>query len=496
MGQRGRFLGRIGLAVACTGLVAAACDDDDESPQSDVAGAQEQQATPTPSPSPTADADAEGTQAGAPTLADPALQVETIEGLTMPTQIAFIGENDLLVTEKSGAVQRVTDGEVVGPVVELATNYADERGVLGITTHPDFEENAYVYIYWTWTGQGEVPDGLFGPASEDIELVPELGNRVDRFTWDGERLNFDQNIIELASRTTDLTLDRRRGNHNAGVIKFGPDDKLYVVMGDQNARGQLQNVPGGPGVEGPGDLLGVVLRLNDDGSTPDDNPFVDEGEHLAKVWIYGIRNSFGYDFDPESGGFWLETNGQAAYDEIGRYEAAVNVGWIQMMGPLERFEDFKEIEVATDRQFDNPSFPPSMLADSAEEAQERMFMLPGALYREPVFSWRHAVAPTAVEFIEGDALGADYEGDMLVGDVNTGSLYHFELNGGRDGFDLPEDLSDGVNDNSPDDLIGELAAELFGEGFVVATDIKTAPDGTLWVTSAGSNALYHITRSE
>jgi glucose/arabinose dehydrogenase len=471
------------------------CDDDD-APQSDVAGAQEQQATPTPTPSPTAEGDAEGTQAEAPTLADSQLQVETIDGLTMPTQIAFIGENDLLITEKSGAVQRVTDGQVVGPVLELATNYADERGVLGITTHPDFEENGYVYIYWTWTGDGEEPDGLFGPASEDIELVPELGNRVDRFTWDGEQLSFDQNIIELASRTTDLTLDRRRGNHDAGVIKFGPDEKLYIVLGDQNARGQLQNVQDGPRVEGPGDLLGVVLRLNDDGSTPDDNPFLDEGEHLAKVWIYGIRNSFGYDWDPESEGFWLETNGQAAYDQIGRYEAGDNVGWIQLMGPPERFEDFKEIEVATDRQFDNPSFPPSMLADSAEEVQERLFMLPGAQYREPVFSWRHAVAPTAVEFIEGDALGADYEGDLLLGDVNTGSLYHFELNGGRDAFDLPEELADGVNDNSPDDLVGELAGALFGEGFLVATDIKTGPDGTLWVTSAGSNALYHITRSE
>src|SRR5690606_31246923 len=140
-----------------------------------------------------------------------------------------------------------TGGEVQQqPVLELAANYADERGVLGLTLHPDFETNNWVYVYWTWSGEGSVPDGLLGEATEDLEAVPDFGNRVDRFLWDGQTLTFDTNIIELPPRITDLTLDRRRGNHNAGVIDFGPDGKLYVAIGDQNVRSRLQNVADAP----------------------------------------------------------------------------------------------------------------------------------------------------------------------------------------------------------------------------------------------------------
>src|SRR5207249_1050850 len=128
----------------------------------------------------------------------------------------------------------------------------------------------------------------------------------------------------------------------------------------------------------PDHLLGVVLRLNDDGSAPTDNPFAGVGRDVAKVYAYGIRNSYGYDLEPTTGDLWLQVNGQAEYDEIGRYPAGSNVGWIQLMGPPERIRDYKAIEEGTERKFDNPSFPPSRLADAPEEAQNRLFMLPGA----------------------------------------------------------------------------------------------------------------------
>jgi hypothetical protein len=148
--------------------------------------------------------------------------------------------------------------------------------------HPAFDSNHFVYVYWTWSGQGGDPAGLLGAATDDIERVPALGNRVDRFLWDGSKLAFDRNIVRLPSKTTDLTLGRPRGNHDAGVIKFGPDGKLYVAIGDQNVRGQLQNVEDGPGLRAPEDLVGVVLRRNDDGTTPGDNPFVSTGPDAAQ----------------------------------------------------------------------------------------------------------------------------------------------------------------------------------------------------------------------
>jgi glucose/arabinose dehydrogenase len=424
-------------------------------------------------------------------MTDETLQVETIEGLNSPTQVVFLGANDLLVSEKNGRIVRVTDGSVVGPVLELAANYADERGVLGLTLHPQFAENRFVYIYWTWTGEGAVPEGLLGASSEDIELVLENGNRIDRFVWDGEQLTFDRNIIELPSKITDLTLDRRRGNHNGGVIAFGPDGKLYAVNGDHNVRGALTNVADGPSIEESG-LVGVVIRLNDDGSVPEDNPFIGEGGDAAKIFAYGIRNSFGFDFHA-SGQFWMEVNGQASYDQISRLTAGANAGWIQLLGPPERFDDYKALEIDTDRKLDNPSFPPENLAASSEEALSRLVLLPGAEYQEPAFAWRKALAPAGFHFMEGTALGDEYEGDLLVGDVNTGTLWHFDV--ATDGMSLILEgpLADGVNDNG-DDLVGEMTDNIFGEGFLVATDIETGPDGSLWVTSIAGSAIYHITK--
>lgn len=482
MSNNFRLLSGVALSILLIATLVSACSDDGDTADP----------TATPASSQTPATSEETPETGA-SLKDPSLQVERIDGLNSPTQLVFLGASDLLVSEKNGRVVRVTDGEVVGPVLELAANYADERGVLGLTLHPRFAENNFVYVYWTWTGEGEVPDGLFGDPSDDIELVPENGNRIDRFVWDGAQLTFDRNIIELPSKITDLTLDRRRGNHNAGVIAFGPDGKLYAVNGDHNVRGVLTNVADGPSIEESG-LVGVVIRLNDDGSVPDDNPFVTEGGDAAKIFAYGIRNSFGFDFHP-SGQFWMEINGQASYDQINRLTAGANAGWIQLLGPPDRFDDYKALEIDTARKLDNPSFPPEDLAASSEEALSRLVLLPGAEYQEPAFAWRYAVAPAGFHFLGGTSLGDQYEGDLIVGDVNTGSLWHFDVAADGMSLILEGPLADGVNDNEGE-LVGEMTDSVFGEGFLVATDIETGPDGSLWVTSIAKNAIYHITRNE
>jgi glucose/arabinose dehydrogenase len=483
---------RLGLLSAAVGgmliaaIIAPACDDDEDTDT----GAQATMPAETP-----AEGGGEATEVPEDVqLRDDNLQVETIDGVSSPTDIVFLGATDVLVSQKTGDIVRITDGEVQDePVLQLATNHADERGVLGMTLHPQFAQNSYVYIYWTWTGEGEVPDGLFGEGTDDIEQVPDLGNRIDRFVWDGEALTFDQNIIELPSRTTDLTLDRRRGNHNGGAMKFGPDGMLYLVMGDQNERGHLQNVEDGPAPSFPDQALGIVLRMNDDGTAAEDNPFAGQ-DGLEYVFVYGVRNSFGFDFDPQTGAFWLQSNGEESFDQLGRYEPGDNLGWIQLMSPPERFDDYKRLESGTERQLDNPSFPPDRLADSGEDAVSRLVLFPGANYRPPMFTWLYATAPAAIGFIDGAALGEEYDGDLLVGDVNTGALYHFELTDDRMSLLLEGPLADGVNDNTEDDLIGELRDNIFGTGFLVATAIEIGPDGTLWITSIPNNAVHHITR--
>ena len=140
----------VALAAVAMG-VAVACDDDNTDNEQPTAESTQGAATATGE----TPAEGGGEPQAEPTpaeaaLTDDALQMDAIEGIDQPTQMIFLAENDLLVGEKTGDIVRVTDGAVVGPVAELAANFHDERGVLGLTRHPQFEQNNYVYVYWTW----------------------------------------------------------------------------------------------------------------------------------------------------------------------------------------------------------------------------------------------------------------------------------------------------------------------------------------------------------
>jgi len=182
--------------------------------------------------------------ANGPSMLDPNLSVKTVvSGLSQPTSMAFIGNNDFFVLEKNtGKVQRVTNGAVQSPApLDLAVNSGSERGLLGIALHPNFQNNGFVYLYWTQSSTGV--------DSANLADVALLGNRVDRYIWNGVKLTFDRNLIKLHAYQADAN-QTLRGNHNGGVIRFGPDRKLYIQMGDNGRRGQLQNLRDGP--TGPG----------------------------------------------------------------------------------------------------------------------------------------------------------------------------------------------------------------------------------------------------
>ncbi|NHC45388.1 PQQ-dependent sugar dehydrogenase [Motilibacter aurantiacus] len=319
------------------------------------------------------------TQAGyaaSPTVVDPSLAVRTVaSGLVAPTNLAFLGPDDMLVTEKTtGRVQRVTNG-AVSTVLDLAVNSNSERGLLGMALHPGFPATPWVYLFWTQSSTGA--------DSTVAAEVPMLGNRVDRFVWNGSTLTQDRAIIATRSRQNDATNVNaagqvvERGNHNGGKIAFGPDGKLYIELGDQGRRGQLQNLADGPGCvtalpcpaipagNQPDDqhggpepdnahLTGAILRLNDDGSAPTDNPFYaagterggEVGANWQKVFAYGVRNAFGFAFDPISGDLWDSQNGDDSFAEINRVPAGSNLGWVQTMGPLARQAQYRAIESA------------------------------------------------------------------------------------------------------------------------------------------------------
>ena len=440
----------------------------------------------------------------APRMLDEFLAVEVAaSGLTEPTAIAFSGTSDFFVTEKStGQVHHVVDGDIGEPVLDLAVNFFDERGLLGIALHPEFGQNGFVYLYWTESGQGEASDGMLGADTDEPTELPDLANRVDRFTWDGSALTWDLNLVKLRSNTLNTdTSGRIRGNHDAGPLAFGTDGKLFVIIGDQNQRTQLQNLPD----EAPPDdinFTGVVLRLNDDGTTPSDNPFYDvgatlggeAGENVQMIWTYGVRNSFGLAVHPETGALWQTENGDDSWDEVNIFPAGSNSGWIQLMGPPERFAEFKQLESDSPDGMDNPDFPPDKLAANVDEARDRMLVLDGSEYVAPVFAWKYPVAVTSIGFVTDDSLGESSTDTAWLGTVLTDSLYRYPLAADGSGYELANDtgLSDRVDDNAQKGDVGESADYVVGQGFGVVTGIVQAPDGLVYVASLSGGAVYRI----
>ncbi|HEV8687327.1 MAG TPA: PQQ-dependent sugar dehydrogenase [Gaiellaceae bacterium] len=461
----------------------------------------------------------------APTVVDPNLAVRTAaSGLFTPISIAFLAPNDMFVLEKdTGKVQRVVNGQVQSTILDLAVNRASERGLLGVALHPQFFVNGKLFLYWT--------ESSTGADSGNLADVPLLGNRVDRFSWNGRKLTFEANIVKLRAFQADAG-QPLRGNHNGGVLRFGPDGKLYVVIGDNGRRGQLQNLVDGPfGPGRPDDqfggpqpdnahLTGVILRLNDDGKAPVDNPFFtagaamggEVGANIQKIFAYGLRNSFGMAFDPLSGTLWEQENGDDSFTELNRADPGFNSGWVQIMGPPERIQQFKTIETTVTPDPPDPfastyfglqqiRWPPTNIADTPEVGLSRLFMLPGAHYSAPEFSWKYEVAPAGIGFLSSQSLGPQYENDLFVGAARTflegGHLFHFNLTGNRQkiGVDDPR-LDDRVADNVHKWEITESESLLFGRNFGIGTDVQTGPNGNLYVVSLTDGAVYEIFRQK
>lgn len=454
-------------------------------------------------------------QPAGPTMLDPGLSVRTVvSGLTTPTTLAFIGADDLLVLEKNtGRVQRVTGGAVQGTVLDLAVNFGSERGLLGIAVHRAFPRDSRVYLYWT--------ESTTGADTSVLGETPLLGNRVDRYVWNGSALVFDRNLIRIRALQEDAG-QPARGNHNGGVLAVGRDGKLYVFVGDLGRRGHLQNLACGPTATCPGPtvpddqfggpvpdnahLSGVVLRLNSDGTAPRNNPFFragaavggEVGANIQKVFSYGHRNSFGLTVHPRTGDVWMQENGDDSFSEINRLTPGMNGGWIQIAGPVARVAQFKAIETTFGNQaLQQLRWPPTNIADTPQEALDRLVTPPGARYRDPEFSWVWEIAPGGMGFVRGSALGRQFAGDLFMGaatpNLAGGYLFRFDLT--RDGERIAVSdprLNDRVADNLAKHDITESESLLVGRDFGAVTDIEAGPSGNLFVVSLTHGAIYEL----
>ena len=381
----------------------------------------------------------------------PELDSEVVlSGIEYPTGMAFLGPDDILVLEQDkGTVQRVVQGQMLDTPV-LDVNVAnererfgihEERGLLGIAVAEDdgnSETPRYVFLYYT---EAEEEDG-----------GEPLGNRLYRY-------EFLDNELVNPKMLLDLPVGSDNPAHNGGVIKLGPDGNVYVMIGNLLGPGLSediehtldQNIEDGDQVEG----TGGILRVTQEGEVVDNSGILGEGHPLDKYFAYGIRNSFGMDFDPVTGNLWDTENG-GLYDEINLVFPGFNSGWNKIMGKAESKENF-----------------------DAEEDLENFDGM-GA-YSDPELSWQSGTVPTAILFFHSDRLGSDLENDIFIGTA-TGNLHHFDLQDGRTELELEGDLEDEVADDFEEGQSTIAASELG-----IITDLDVGPDGYLYGTSFDRN---------
>ncbi len=204
------------------------------------------------------------------------------ENLSIPWAIAFLPDGELLFTERGGKIKRLSGG-IVYEVSGVA--HLGEGGLQGLAVDPNFSANGFVFVYYT--------------TQKGASLV----NRVSRFVLENDSL-----------RNETVILDDVPGNvfHDGGRIKFGPDGLLYAATGDAG-RAEL--------AQDPNSLAGKILRLNPDGSVPEDNPF----SNFA--WSIGHRNVQGFDWSPVSGELVATEHGPSAHDEVNVIVRGGNYGW-------------------------------------------------------------------------------------------------------------------------------------------------------------------------
>ncbi|HSQ92363.1 MAG TPA: PQQ-dependent sugar dehydrogenase [Nitrospiraceae bacterium] len=227
------------------------------------------------------------------------LQLQSVlSGLSFPVGMALAPDGRVFFNERlTGRIRLINPQWQLVPTqfcqITIGTN--GEQGVLGLTLDPDFANNRFVYVYHT--------------ASSPLR------NRVVRYTDSSGSCTQETIILDNLPAST---------NHNGGIIQFGPDGKLYVIIGDAENTANAQNVTS---------LAGKVLRVNPDGSAPADNPFFSNtNTNAKKVYSLGHRNSYGFTFHGHTGHLWQTENGPSDNDEINRVVSSGNYGWPTVRG--------------------------------------------------------------------------------------------------------------------------------------------------------------------
>jgi glucose/arabinose dehydrogenase len=351
-----------------------------------------------------------------------------ISGLSAPTAIAFLPDGTMLVTELGGDLLRVDGPSMTTTLTSIPVCNSSEMGLLGIAIDPNYATNGFVYLYRTKPPVGGCND------------TANRFNQVVRVTVSG---NTAGSLTELL---TGIRTDN--GNHDGGVLRVGPDSKLYVGAGDS---GLGDNV-GGPGsatnpyAQDLTSLNGKVLRINLDGTIPSNNPFVGMGSDRGEVWAYGFRNPFRMSFDDGTGGsgkLWIGDVGDLTVEEIDIGAAGGNYSWPRCEGNLQ-----------------GPPSSPVPCVFGTDVA--------------PVFTYLHSSGLGTCLIggaFAGSAFGAQ-AGNYVFGDCTASTVHILTVNGTRDGF--------------------TGAPALVSSSAGVPTDFVRGPDGAIYYTAEMAGEIRRL----
>jgi glucose/arabinose dehydrogenase len=320
------------------------------------------------------------------------LQLQSvISSLNFPVGMALAPDGRVFFNERLTGAIRIINPQwqlVDTAFCQLNVATSGEQGLLGLTLDPNFAQNHFVYVYYTEAGAAR--------------------NRVVRFT---------DSSGQCTNQTAILDTLPVSGNHNGGIIQFGPDGKLYVIIGDVANTANSQNLAS---------LAGKILRVNPDGSAPADNPFFsDANANAKKVYSLGHRNSYGFTFHGHTGHLWETENGPGDNDEINRAVGGGNYGWPTVGGIA-----------------NNPNF------------------------LNPILAYTPTIAPTGIIAIPANSTvyPTAYRNNLLFVDFNGGKIRRIVLSGA----DLTQLGSSSIAYNGGQG--GLLSLMLGADGFVYVSN--------------------------
>jgi glucose/arabinose dehydrogenase len=369
------------------------------------------------------------------------------------------------VLEKNqGTVRRIVNGNMLDkPLLDVNVANRDERGMLGIAISKNENKTGgnptiYVFLYYTETKSND---------GEDLNGGVPLGNRLYRYELVENKLINPKLLLDLPVERT----NKGGGEHQGGVLLIGPDNNLYLAIGDVNQYGQTQNIADGRKPNG----TGGILRITQDGK-PVGNGILGDTFPLNLYYAYGIRNSFGMDFDPVTGNLWDTENGPEYGDEINLVEPGFNSGWVIVQGSNDINQTKRYTQVG--------------IFNETSEKEKLVTFGGKGKYSAPEYIWFYTVGPSQIKFLNSDKLGEQYKNDIFVGNVNHESLYHFDLSANRrellvDGNTISKTV--GSREGSKEDPEGIIFVKDIGR----VTDIDVGPDGNLYVLSHHLNSTNY-----